>query len=235
MRHFEYILYCYHSNIWFKKGVRFIMKFSNGCWLQKEGCECFSPQQVFSSKIGKDRVTLCAPTTRINHRGDTLGGVNLTIQISSPMPEVIRVQTHHYLGVVKKSPEFELIIENNSTMEVEEDDDRIIVKSGNLKLIITKQNWSMTYEREGEVLTKSSFRDLAYMKTDWKGLAYDEGKEEHTYMRQQLSLSVSELIYGLGERFTPFVKNGQTVDCWNEDGGTSTEQSYKKYSFLHFQ
>ena len=23
------------------------MKFSNGCWLQKEGCECFAPQQVY--------------------------------------------------------------------------------------------------------------------------------------------------------------------------------------------
>ena len=32
-------------------------------------------------------------------------------------------------------------------------------------------------------------------------------------MRQQLSLGVGELIYGMGERFTPFVKNGQTVSA----------------------
>jgi alpha-D-xyloside xylohydrolase len=44
-------------------------------------------------------------------------------------------------------------------------------------------------------------------------------------------MSVGELIYGLGERFTPFVKNGQTVDIWNEDGGTSTDQSYKNIPF----
>lgn len=50
-------------------------------------------------------------------------------------------------------------------------------------------------------------------------------------MRQQLSISVGELVYGLGERFTPFVKNGQTVDVWNADGGTSTEQSYKNIPF----
>jgi len=36
-----------------------------------------------------------------------------------------------------------------------------------------------------------------------------------------------ECIYGLGERFSAFVKNGQVVDIWNEDGGTSSEQSYK--------
>lgn len=207
------------------------MKFSNGCWLQKEGTECFTPQQVYSSKIGNDTVTLCAPASRINHRGDTLGGVNLTIRISSPMPEVIRVQTHHYMGVLKKTPEFELCFDQNAEMGVEEDEERITVTSGSLKLIITKQNWSMTYERDGEKLTKSAWRDLAYMKTDWKGLAYDDGGDEDTYMRQQLSLSVGELVYGLGERFTPFVKNGQSVDIWNADGGTSTDQSYKNIPF----
>nr|MBU5234149.1 hypothetical protein [Vibrio cholerae] len=38
-------------------------------------------------------------------------------------------------------------------------------------------------------------------------------------------------IYGLGERFTNFVKNGQTVDIWNADGGTGTEQAYKNIPF----
>lgn len=46
-----------------------------------------------------------------------------------------------------------------------------------------------------------------------------------------LSLSVGELVYGMGERFTPFVKNGQSIDIWNADGGTSTEQSYKNIPF----
>ena len=71
------------------------MKFSNGCWLQKEDCACFSPAQIYFTKIEKDRVTLCAPTNKINHRGDTLGGANLTIQISAPYPEVLRIQTYH--------------------------------------------------------------------------------------------------------------------------------------------
>src|SRR6478735_779808 len=50
-------------------------------------------------------------------------------------------------------------------------------------------------------------------------------------MREQLSLDIGELIYGLGERFTPFVKNGQVVDIWNEDGGTGSEQTYKNIPF----
>jgi alpha-D-xyloside xylohydrolase len=36
----------------------------------------------------------------------------------------------------------------------------------------------------------------------------------------------------LGERFTPFVKNGQVVDLWKEDGGTSSEWPYKNVPFF---
>lgn len=36
------------------------------------------------------------------------------------------------------------------------------------------------------------------------------------------SLAPGETIYGLGERFGPFIKNGQTVDLWHEDGGTDS-------------
>ena len=206
------------------------MKFGNGCWLQKEGCECFAPQQVYFVKTEPKKVTLCAPTARINHRGDTLGGIVLTIEITSPMPEVIRVKTSHHLGVQKKGPDFELNIEENVDLNVTEDEEKIRIESGSLALIITKEYWSMTYERNGEVITKSSGRDLAFMKTDWNGFAYDKGGAD-AYMRQELGLSVGELVYGMGERFTAFTKNGQSVDIWNEDGGTSTYQSYKNIPF----
>ena len=206
------------------------MKFGNGCWLQKEGCECFAPQQVYFVKTEPKKVTLCAPTGRINHRADTLGGIVLTVEITSPMPEVIRVKTSHHLGVQKKGPDFELNIEENVDLDVTEDDEKIRIASGSLALIITKEYWSMTYERDGEVITKSSGRDLAFMKTDWNGFAYDKGSTD-AYMRQELGLSVGELVYGMGERFTAFTKNGQSVDIWNEDGGTSTYQSYKNIPF----
>ena len=209
------------------------MKFSNGCWLQKEGTECFAPQQVYFTTIDEKKVTLCVPTNRINHRGDTLGYINLTVVITSPAPEIIRVQTYHHMGRLDKGPHFDLELTEALPLEVTDSDDLITVKSGSLSLEITKKQWSMTYKRGDEVITKSSGRDLACMKTNWRGLAYDAaGDTENTYMRQQLSLGVGELIYGLGERFTPYTKNGQSVDIWNADGGTSTEQSYKNIPFF---
>jgi alpha-D-xyloside xylohydrolase len=51
------------------------------------------------------------------------------------------------------------------------------------------------------------------------------------YINIQLNLAVGELVYGLGEHFTPFVKNGQVIEIWNEDGGTASEQAYKNIPF----
>ena len=206
------------------------MKFSNGCWLQKEDCACFSPAQIYFTKIEKDRVTLCAPTNKINHRGDTLGGVNLTIQISAPYPEVLRIQTYHHMGLKERMPQFELAAPQNGNLAAEETEKQIIVKSGELRIEIEKESGAFVFWRGAEKITGSGWRDLAYMKTNWRGSAYDKGPED-AYMREQLSISVGELVYGLGERFSAFVKNGQSVDIWNEDGGTSAEQSYKNIPF----
>ena len=206
------------------------MKFGNGCWLQKEGVECFDPKEAYYITKGEKEVSICAPTLHIVKRGDTLGGVNLTVKISSPAPEVLRVQTFHYMGVKEKVPAFELNMDPQ-VLEVKEDSEKITVGSGSLSVIITKNPWTMTFKRDGKPLTKSVDKDLAYIRTDWTGLAYEKGPEGNAYMRQQLGLSVGELVYGLGERFSSFTKNGQSIDIWNEDGGTSTDQSYKNIPF----
>lgn len=206
------------------------MKFSNGCWLQKERTECFTPAEVYSTKKNDNGITICAPTHKINHRGDTLGGPNLTIKITAPAEEVLRVQTFHYMGVVDHGPNFELEIDENAKLDIKETEELLILSSGTLNLRINKSSAALEFYRGDEKLTTSKYRDLAYMKTDYKGLAYETNTND-AYMREQLSLSVGELIYGLGERFTPFIKNGQTVDIWNEDGGTSTELSYKNIPF----
>ncbi len=206
------------------------MKFSNGCWLQKEGTACFSPAEVYFTKVEEDQVTLCAPTGKITSRGATLGGINLTIRISAPYPEVLRIQTFHYMGVQRKAPSFELSAPESGLMEVEDTEEMLTVKNGSLRVEIHKENGAFAFFRGDEKLTSSGAKDLAYMKTDWKGDYYNR-RQDDAYMREQLSLGVGELIYGLGERFGAFVKNGQSIDIWNEDGGTSTEQSYKNIPF----
>ncbi len=206
------------------------MKFSNGHWLQREGCACFSPAQVYFADVQADAVTICAPTSPIRHRGDTLGGINLTIRVTAPYPEVLRIQTCHHLGALDNGPRFEIAPAVPGCLNASQTEEKLLISSGSLRLEVRKDSGEMTFFRDGEKLTGSGRNDLAYVKTDWTGFAYDRGPED-AYMRQQLSITVNEHIYGLGERFTPFVKNGQSVDMWNADGGTSTEQSYKNIPF----
>ena len=209
------------------------MKFNNGCWLFREGTACFSPQEVYYTKITDTEVTLCAPTHPIGHRGDTLGGINLNIRISSPMPDILRIQADHHMGRLERTPSFELKLDAPQKLQVEETKETITITSGSLSLVIAKNPWSMTYKSGGKVLTESRGRDLALMKTAYKGDFYEvDGDLEDTYMREQLGIDVGELLYGTGERFTPFVKNGQSVEIYNEDGGTSTEQAYKNIPFF---
>lgn len=204
------------------------MKYHNGCWQLKEGIGCFSPQQVYEVREGENEVTLCAPAARIEKKGDTLGGINLTLRISAPAEGVIRVQTYHHKGVCQKGPAFELNLPGKAP-EIKQENGLLVFKSSKLSLVIDMEHFSMRFEREGKLLSKSGTGDLVYVKRDWRGRRYDRGG--NACMCQQLGLSVDELIYGMGERFTPFVKNGQTVTIWNEDGGTSTEQSYKNIPF----
>lgn len=206
------------------------MKFTNGQWLLREGIEIFSPKEVYFSRMEGNKLILTAPTKQIKHRGDTLGGINLTIEISSPMAEVIRIRAYHHKGVTRDRPVFELN-DQDMPLDYSDHDNLLMIASGSLKLVIDKMDWSMKYYRDGTILTSSCGNDYGYVKKNWRGYAYDKSVREDSFMRQSLSLGVAELVYGLGERFTPFVKNGQTVDIWNEDGGTSTYQSYKNIPF----
>lgn len=207
------------------------MKFANGCWMFKEGCSCFAPQEVHFTTIEKNKVTLCAPTYHIRTRGDVLGDVNLTLVFTSPAPDIIRVRTYHYKGAIVDTPSFDIELNEELPLEIEDSEEEIRISSGNMTAVVNKKQFCLSFFRGNELITRSTGRDLALIKTDWRGLAYDPGDENDTYMRNMFSLSVDEKVYGMGERFTSFIKNGQSVDIWNEDGGTSTEQSYKNIPF----
>jgi len=84
------------------------------------------------------------------------------------------------------------------------------------------RDWRVEYYDGERRLTGTGYRNMARM------LRRDTGE---SYMVEQLHLGVGEYVYGLGERFTPFVKNGQCVENWNEDGGTASEQGYKCVPF----
>lgn len=206
------------------------MKFSNGCWLNQEHVGIFSPAQVYYTCVDEQKVRMTCPTSYVYNRGCTLGGVVVTVEISAPWEGVLKIKAYHHAGLQQKGPGFELAQPSAGKLDCQETDEKIIVRSGELRAEVCKADGTMDFFHGDKRLTGSARKDLAYVKTDWSGEFYDKGPQD-AYMRQQLDITVGELFYGLGERFGPFVKNGQSIDVWNEDGGTSTEQSYKNIPF----
>ncbi len=195
------------------------MKFTDGYWLVKDGYQINSLIEIVDKKIESQKITLFVAPKKITNRGDTLDGGLVTVEISAPHKDTFKVTLEHFKGIYDNISKFE-VNEENINIDYEENDNEIIIINGKAKVIFSKTEWLVKYFLDDIYITGNSWRSTAYIK----------GTSQN-YMREQFDISTNEHIYGLGERFTPFVKNGQTVDIWNEDGGTATEQAYKNIPF----
>ncbi|MBM7539816.1 alpha-xylosidase [Amphibacillus cookii] len=197
------------------------MKFTDGFWLTKQGYQINHPYMVRDFNISREKVTLYAPCQYIAHRGNTLNIASLTIEISSPLADVFQIKAWHHKGAINPNPAFELN-KQELALTVDQQDNYLEVKSGETVVRVEYDPFHIYFYDQTKQLTEVNL----------KGLAWIKGPNQSTYMRGQLNLAVGEQIYGLGERFSPFIKNGQVVDIWNQDGGTSSEQAYKNVPFF---
>ena len=219
------------------------MKFSDGFWLNKRGFEVSYASQAYEIKTGKNFINVLAPSNYIQNRGMTLGGPVLEVTFSSAQKDVIKVSVEHFKGGLDNMPKFELYEDQGYTPEVKEYGEYWELISGCTKVRVGKFNWNIQYFYKDKKLTGGSWRATTVINENQfrlsSRLAYTQDDtfwdypqdERNTYIREQLTLSVGENIYGFGEKFTTFVKNGQTVETWNSDGGTCSEQSYKCIPF----
>ncbi|WP_163873391.1 alpha-xylosidase [Paenibacillus favisporus] len=199
------------------------MKFTDGYWHVRQGLQVLYPVEVRDIETGQDEMTVYASTKKIVHKGDTLNTTLLTVRYSSPMENVICVEYIHHDGMDDKGPTFQIYKQPDLKVQVEKRGGAVTLTSGKLTATVRPdEGWNVAYDYDGRRLTGTGYKGPAYIKSS---------ESADVYMREQLDLGVGEYVYGLGERFTPFVKNGQVVDLWNEDGGTSSEQAYKNIPF----
>jgi alpha-D-xyloside xylohydrolase len=198
------------------------MKFTDGFWLVREGMHPLHPTEAYDIWPGDDAMTVYAPTVRVAGRRDVLNQAIATITYSSPADDVIRVRIEHHQGVVDPGPAFVLEGAERVPVEVAVDAEAGVLTSGALSVRVRRgSDWRVDFEAGGEVLTSSPPKGIGLV-------AADDGAH---YVHEQLTLGVGEYVYGLGERFGPLAKNGQSIDIWNADGGTSSEQAYKNVPF----
>ena len=196
------------------------MRFTDGAWRVAEGFCIHQAREVRFIQQLESKVVLTIPTFHVYVRGNTLSGPYITVEISSPFENVFRIRTYHFKGDVSCAESYFELNEGAVAIGVSESDACISITSGESTLVISKENYGYELKRGGVTVTKSVDGALAYIDGD-----------HGAFMREQLSLSVGEHVYGLGERFGSFIRNGQSIDIVNKDGGTFTEQSYKNIPF----
>ena len=218
------------------------MKFRDGYWEIREGVKNLNLIDIIDTKTTEETLTVYTATRPAPNRGARMAVPLLTTEFSSPLPDIIRVKMYRHKGGVPRYPEFALPPAKTGHIKITNDENACGFSSGKLGLTIPKQApWRGSLSREGKELTEilgrlSGHFSCSSSSGNFGGASIsDFGRAAAglpaVYMAQYLKLSVGETIYGLGERFTPFVKNGQTVDMWNEDGGTVSEQAYKNIPF----
>jgi len=196
------------------------MKFTDGYWMVRKGVEIQYPTEVRDAAVRDGVVSVYNATRFVRTKGDTLNAALLTCEISSPLPDVIRVKWYHHAGLRDRGPRFVLNADPNHRAEIELQPDHVTVRSGRLTARVRRPAWGLEFFFDDRRITGTGAKGAGYIR--------DNGKP---YFREMLDLGVGEYVYGLGERFTPFLKNGQVVDIWNEDGGTASEQAYKNVPF----
>ena len=202
------------------------MKFTDGYWLTRPGLAPLYAVEV--DDIRRDdragTMTVFAPTGVVRDRGDTLNRAMLTVTFSAPMPGVIKVRVERHAGAVEHGPDFEIFGAEGFRPTIELDDDSGVIESGPLRARVARSGpWRVDFESHGRSLTTSLPRSVGHVT---RAGAYDE-----TWMHQQLTIEPGERVYGLGERFGAFVKNGQVVDSGTRTAEPRSEQAYKNVPF----
>lgn len=199
------------------------MKFNYGEWRMKPGVTSYNCEQIREIELNETKTKLWLYGVAYKEDRRSLDGPAIELEISSPQPDIIRLSAVHFKGDTKKYARFDLF-DARCELDVEDTAERTTVRSGKTTLVIEKRPSNFTWYYNGRKLTgigaQFGKRMLSYMTTP-----------EGPYMRAQFDLEIGENVFGLGERFTPFVRNGQVVDIWNEDGGTASELAYKNIPF----
>ena len=214
------------------------MKFTDGFWQLRPGVDIDYAAESYEITTEGGAITVLAPTKVIERRGDVLNRSALMLTIDSPLAGVVRVRSQHFTGAAAPR-RFDLLGADGAPgSTVVTDESGATLTTGSLSVKVSAGDpFSVEFFSGGKRLTGLGHKSIGHVRLTEaaevdpgpSGNARERaaGPRSREYSLAQLDLGVGELVYGLGERFGPLVKNGQSVEIWNADGGTSSEQAYK--------
>src|SRR5512140_666455 len=132
------------------------MKFTDGYWTIREGVKPFFAVHAHDVEKTPHTLTVYATTRRLATRGDALDGPVITVQFSSPMPDVIRVKLFHFAGQQTRPPYFELSEDPESVVSISVDEKSAILTSGNLSANVSLgDDWRVDFQANDSTITSS--------------------------------------------------------------------------------
>jgi alpha-D-xyloside xylohydrolase len=202
------------------------MRFGNGAWTMLPGVTPVYLTRVDDVRVAEREVVLDVFSRAETERGATLQGDTFQVRVTSPADNVLRIQVTHHKGRRSRGP-FYALNADPRPLEARDEADEVTVVAGQLRLVITKRPWGLTFvdALTHETITSSPFKAMGLMDKVIDG-------ERAVFMREQLTLRPGETVHGLGERFQAFTRNGQSIDMWNDDCGTCSDKGYKDVSFF---
>lgn len=192
------------------------MKFFDG-WSPADGMDishALRLEELVCTKTSLE-TWVCLDPRRPHHR--PINGTMMTVRYSSPAPGVIRVSMVHHDGSTQAPISF--LPDTELPVAFEETDKFVSMTSGNLTLRVHKgEGYWAEFLCEGRLLTRTAPDKLSYIVDKNTG---------RSHVKEEMVVNIGESLYGLGERFMPFLRNGQSLDMFNMNGGTNTDQVYK--------
>lgn len=213
---------------------------------------------------------VCRPSLSFAFELRLWSGPLLSVHVHSPTEGVIGVKLGHFAHT-ERHPQIPLFPDDPPIIDcsLRQDETGYHIQTGALSAHITENPYAISFHSPTRLLTFSGAKHQALIDVPSRWamnsasnsscLTLDPASNPKReplpdivrYLHSELNISPGELIYGFGEQFGAFIKNGefichlpasrvayppslssgQSISIWNQDGGTSSDQAYKCVPF----
>ena len=162
------------------------MKFTDGFWQIRENITAAYAHEYMDHHVNGKELTVYTVSKHVASKADTMDVMMLTLSITSPMENVIRVSMVHFDGGCEREP-FVALTQTDPYVTITEDEPSITYRSGETRAVISKapSAWKIEFYHGDRLLTDTSYKNMAYMK---------DTAAKKNYMVEQLAIDIRQYL-----------------------------------------
>ena len=198
------------------------MKIKKSIYHYKDNIKIYFPDRLYEYNYDNEKTVIHTLLFTDEQDCEKVHGSIMTIEVTSPYEDIIAIKAYHNKNDEDEKGKYPLEIKKNINLKlIESNNDFILLNSGVVFIKFYKKPFKMELYTKNGPFCKSEENSIGYLKIN----------NNEVFSTEKFLLNLDECIYGLGERYGKFVKNGQSIIIWNEDAGTDTDKAYKNIPF----